>query len=255
MRTKLLFLFAMYSLTVFSQTNLVTNGGFEDWTNTTTLSNWTIENDVSQNTMDRTEGSSSASLKIGNTNLSPKVLTLVPLEKGITYTVNYMYKYVDSNFKGTHSICIKLVKTGSATTTTKCSIPNDNRWNTSTTTFTPDQTGDYDLSVSTSNFFDNESFEILIDKVQIFDPSNLSVTDIITKENFKIYPTITDNIVYFKQIESDANYKIIVFDSNGKKQNVKIKSNSIDVSLLKSGLYFVHYSTNTKNITQKIIKK
>lgn len=256
MKTKLLYLLTFYSILSYSQINLVTDGGLENWTSTTSLADWTIENDVSQNTTDFTEGSSSASLKIvGDSYVNPKIKTQVPLESGITYTVRYKYKYVTASFEGSHSVCVKLDKAGSATSTTSCAIPHDNLWGTSEITFTPDQTGDYNLSISTSNFFGSNSFEVLVDDVKVFDPLSTSVNNADIKDSFIIYPTITDGQIYFDIIEQQGSYKIIIFDINGRKYMPKIESNSIDLSFLKSGIYFINYSTDGKNITKRIIKR
>jgi len=256
MKTILLYLLIFYSILSYSQINLVTDGGLENWDSTTSLVDWTIENDVSQNTTDFTEGISSASLKIvGGSNLSPKIKTHVPLESGITYTVRYKHKYVTASFEGSHSVCIKLDKPGSATSTTACAIPHDNLWATSEITFTPDQTGDYNLSIATSNFFGSNSFEVLVDDVKVFDPLSVSINNPNIKDSFIIYPTITDGQIYFDIIEQKENYKILIFDINGRKYMPKIESNSIDLSFLKSGIYFINYSTEEKNITKRIIKR
>jgi len=254
MKTKLLFLFTFYSIASFSQTNLVTNGNLESWTNSTTLDNWTIENNVSQNTTDTAEGNSSATFIISDNTPKPLILAKVPLTNGIEYTITYKFKYVSSNFGGTHPITMKIIRAGSATTTTNNSFASNNNWVDKSINFTPDQTGDYDLSFSIATF-DNNGFEVLIDDIKVFDPSNLSVNDIESKESFKIYPTITDGSLYLEQLEQVNNFKLSVYDINGRKQNVIFENNSIDLSGLANGMYFINLKTNTKNITKKVIKR
>lgn len=255
MKAKLLFLYLLCSISLYSQTNLVTNGNLENWTNPTTLENWTIENDVSQNTTDVAEGASSASLVIDASSQSPEISTLVPLESGITYTVSYRFKYVTTSFTGTRSVCIRLRRSGSATTLTSCATPNDNLWNLRETSFTPDQTGDYDLSLSTSNFFGSNTFEVLVDDIQVFDPTSLSVTDFETNSDIKVYPTVSEDIINFEYSGLSENYKISIFDSNGREYYIKAQEHFIDISSLSSGMYFMNFSNGIQNITKKIIRK
>lgn len=235
----------------FAQVN---DGGFENWTNSTNLADWVIENDVSQNITDMSEGLSCASLKIGADNLNPKVTTQVALVNGTLYNVSFKYKYVNTNFSGTHSVCIKLVKSGSATTITACTSPTDNNWGTRTTTFTPDQTGDYELSLSTSNFFDEQSFEILIDEVIVNDPNTAGTSNIINESDFNLHPTLTDRYLYFNKDILKTNPIISIFDIYGKKQQVKTTANEIDLSTLIFGIYFVNLKSDRFNTTIKIIK-
>ncbi|WP_010177312.1 T9SS type A sorting domain-containing protein [Aquimarina agarilytica] len=257
MKTKLLYLFTFITTLSFSQTNLVPNGNVESWTNSTTLDNWITENNVSQNTTDSTEGNSSASLLIiGNSSVNPKIVTKVPLTSGITYTVSYKFKYTTSSFTGSRSVCLKLVKDGSATTTTRCSTLNDNLWNFKEITFTPDQTGDYDLSISTSNFSGINTFEVLIDDIKVFDPLNLSVDYFKNDDqNQNIYPTITNGKIYFDKIENVDELNISVFNCIGQKENFVVNNNTIDLSRLATGIYFISLKTDKLNTVKRILKK
>ena len=254
MKTKLFFLLTFYSIVSFAQTNLANNGNLENWTNATTLDSWTIENEVTQNTTETAEGLSSASFLIRDNTLCPKILTQVSLTNGIEYTISYKFKYISSNYNGAHPITMKIIRSGSATTITSSSFASNNNWVSKSINFTPDQTGDYDLSFSTATF-DGESFEVLMDDIKVFDPLSASITDTNIKGNFKIYPTITEGKIYFEQIALERNYNISIFDINGIKYNVKIQNNSIDLSFLKSGMYFVNYLSDKRNIIEKIIKK
>lgn len=181
----ILILLILFSYPLFSQTNLVTNGGFENWTNNTTLNDWTTENNVSRNSADFKEGNFSASLTVPNDNIKPKVFTKIPMENGVEYTVTFKYKYVDSNYGGMHPINLKIVKTGSSSTISSNRLATNNNWTTVVEKFTPDQTGDYDFSISTATY-NGEGFNVLIDDVKVFDPNNTS-NDIVTipDANFK----------------------------------------------------------------------
>lgn len=254
MKTILLSLSILFTISLFSQTNLVINGNLENWTNSTTLDTWTIENDISQNTTDFAEGISSASFSINDNTLEPKILTLVPLVSGIEYTITYKFKYLNSNYNGMHPITMKIIRAGSATTTTNNSFASNNDWVDKSITFTPDQTGDYDLSFSIATL-DGDPFQVLMDDIKVFDPTNLGVNDIYNRDSFKVYPTVTTDKVYFEQSVLEENFKIYVFDINGRIQNIKQHSNSIDLSILKSGIYFVNFKMSNINIVRKIIKK
>jgi hypothetical protein len=167
MKTKLLIVFAFCTFNLFSQTNLTLNGGFETWTNSTTLSNWTIENSVTQNTTYFTEGSKSTQLSIANSTTKPKITAQIPMIAGKTYTVKFKYKYVNANFSGDHPISLNISQNGSATTLSSSAFATDNNWTVKETTFTPDQNMSYDLSISLFTF-DDAAFNVLIDDVQVY---------------------------------------------------------------------------------------
>jgi len=167
MKTKLLVLLFLASLTTYAQTNLVPNGGFENWTNSTTLSNWTIENNVTQNTTTYSEGSKSVQLAIANSTTKPKITALVPMIAGTTYTVKFKYKYVSANYSGDHPISLNISQNGSATTLSSSTFATNNNWTVKETTFTPDQNLSYDLSISLYSF-DAAAFNVLIDDVQVY---------------------------------------------------------------------------------------
>jgi Leucine-rich repeat (LRR) protein len=167
MKTKLLILLFLASLSIYAQTNLVPNGGFETWTNSTTLSNWTIANSVTQNTSSFIEGIKSAQLSITNNTLKPEIIAQVPMTAGTTYTVKFKYKYVSANYSGQHPISLNISKSGSATNISSSTFATNNNWTVKETTFTPDQNLSYDLSISLYTF-DAEAFNVLIDDVQVY---------------------------------------------------------------------------------------
>lgn len=156
-----------------SQTNLVSNPGFENWTGSTPA-NWTPSNSVTSST-DASTGQYSA--KLSYTTLSPKVTTQVALKAGITYTVKFKYKYLNNNYGGLHPISLKIFQNGSAATLTKSAIASNNLWTDVSDTFTPDIDLSYDLSVSTLSI-DSEPFDVLIDDIQVYDPNAIQYTSI-----------------------------------------------------------------------------
>jgi Leucine-rich repeat (LRR) protein len=167
MKTKLLLFVLFFSIIINAQTNLVPNGGFETWTNSTTLSSWTTANNVIQNTSSYTEGSKSVQLSIANNTAKPEITVQVPMTTGKTYTVKFKYKYVNANYNGQHPISLNISKNGSATTLSSSTFATDNNWTVKETTFTPDQNLSYDLSISLYTF-DAAAFNVLIDDVQVY---------------------------------------------------------------------------------------
>jgi len=252
MKKLLLALLAFQSLTLVAQ-NVVPNGNIESWTNATTLDNWTTNNDVSQNTVDTAEGLSSAALTIENNILEPELVTNIPLVSGLEYTISFKYKYLDINFGQDHPIVLKVVRNGSATTLSANTIASDNLWTEAVQTFTPDQTGDYSLSISLATL-DNDEFRVLIDDVKAQDDI-LGVNDS-ALNTISVYPTITRDVVTLNNTQGIKNINTSVFNVNGAQlKTVTLNNNSLDFSNLSSGLYFIRIESDKGSITKKVIRK
>lgn len=254
---KTLFSILLFSVTtLFSQTNVLINGGLENWTGGS-LDTWVTENDVTQNTMDFEEGTSSGLFSIVDSSLNPKIISQVPMEAGIEYTITYKFKYLDSNFGGAHPITLKIIRSGSGSTITSNRFAQNNDWTEVENTFTPDVTGDYDLSISLGTF-DTESFSVLIDDVQVFDPATLSISDfaIALKSKIKIFPTITSDIISIST-DTDINIKeLLVYDLKGIKLDYKQTNyDELNISNLTSGIYIIAVSTNQGDMAVRIVKE
>lgn len=182
MKTKLLLLLLLANFSLYAQTNLVSNGGFENWISGSPQ-NWTIANSVSSST-DKSEGQYSAKLSLTDKTLAPKVTTQIQLKADITYTIRFKYKYVSSNYSGLHPIAIKIFQNGSGTTISKSFFASNNNWTPNEITFTPDQDLSYDLSISVFSF-DDETFDVLIDDVSIIDPNEPDQYTLIPDPNFE----------------------------------------------------------------------
>lgn len=164
MKTKLLFLLLLANFTIYAQTNLVQNGGFDDWGGSSLPANWTVTNSVFY----ESESSlSQYSARLMYTTVSPKITAQVPMKAGVTYTIKYKYRYVSSNYSGDHPISLNISKTGSSATLSSSTFAKDNLWTEKETTFTADQDLSYDLSFSTFSF-DSQKFDVLIDAVQVY---------------------------------------------------------------------------------------
>lgn len=89
----------------------------------------------------------------------------------------------------------------------------------------------------------------------IVEGSALSVIDE-TLINVSIYPNPVANELQIKTTTDITNKIATVFDINGKRiLNMKLKSNTINVSTLAGGVYFLRLESNGKIIKRKFIKK
>jgi len=86
---------AMTGLTAMAQ-NLVVNGGFETWTNSTTPESWTVFENTSQETTIKHSGANSAKMSATATK---KLYQTVPVTAGHTYQIDFYYLDNDANGK------------------------------------------------------------------------------------------------------------------------------------------------------------
>jgi len=194
MKTKLLLLLLFANFSLYAQTNLVLNGGFESWI-AGSPQNWTIANSVSSST-DKSEGQYSAKLSLTDKTLAPKVTSQVLLKAGKTYIINFKYKYLNSNYSGLHPIALKIFQNGSGTMVSKSFLASDNNWTEKEISFTPDMDLSYELSISVFSF-DDETFDVLIDDV--------SVVDIDEPEHYTLIPDVNfENKLISLGIDSGA---------------------------------------------------
>jgi hypothetical protein len=77
-----------------------------------------------------------------------------------------------------------------------------------------------------------------------------------TLSSVSIFPNPVTDILNINTSSSLTNRVATVFDINGKRVlNTKLESNSLNVSTLQSGIYFLRLETNGKSIKRKFIKK
>src|SRR5690554_1642650 len=88
-----------------------------------------------------------------------------------------------------------------------------------------------------------------------FDQAPLNVESIKTEDIF-IYPNPASDRLYFGMPNNIAVEKIEIYDAIGKRVlSSQVNNNSVDVSNLTSGIYFVKINVEGSQITKKIIKK
>ena len=167
MKTKLLLLLLLANFSIYAQTNLVPNGGFESWTNSTTPTNWTVENNVKQSTLNYFRGFNSVQLSTFSAPL-PKITCQVPMKAGVTYTIKFKYKFTSPGFESSRfpRVSLKITNNGSAKGYSDIKEINT-EWRTFVGDFTPDQDLSYDFSISLSGY-QNYEFIAAIDEVMVY---------------------------------------------------------------------------------------
>ena len=166
MRTKLLLLLLLANFSIYAQINLVPNGGFESWTNSTTPTNWTAENNVKQSALNYFRGFNSAQLSTFST--LPKITCQVPMKAGVTYTIKFKYKFTSPGFESSRFPRVSLKITNNGSTKGYSNTKEiDTEWRTFVGDFTPDKDLSYDFSISLSGY-QNYEFIAAIDEVMVY---------------------------------------------------------------------------------------
>ncbi len=86
-----------------------------------------------------------------------------------------------------------------------------------------------------------------------FTVDDLGVQDI-AENNFLIYPNPTQDIIHIKSTISQS-FEISIYDTLGKRLIYATSKQSIDISLLPKGIYFIRITDGEKSQTHKIVKQ
>ncbi|GAA4114889.1 hypothetical protein GCM10022393_14750 [Aquimarina addita] len=256
MKKILFFIVLLSGGTLLSQTDVIINGGLENWTEGL-VDSWVTENSVTQNTMDFEEGTSSGLFAITDNTMRPKIISQVPMKANIEYTILYKYRYIDANFNGSHPISLQISRAGSASTLSSNRFAQNNDWTEVENTFTPDIDGDYDLSISLGTF-DDDPFNVLIDDIRVIEPVALSVTEVaaILKNKVNVFPTVATDFI---NIDADADIdikQVSIYDIKGVKSDIaQANFNQLNISNLSRGIYLLAINTNKGDMTLKIVKE
>jgi hypothetical protein len=115
-------------------------------------------------------------------------------------------------------------------------------------TFTANQNGSYQVLVSTANCSDTSI---------CIEVSTLNLIDFAWMTEWTIYPNPSSSTIEIQGIEQFENsFTISILDSQGKLINsFSEKSNSIDISNLDNGIYFLQIETVKGKMTKRFIKK
>ncbi|MDR2235980.1 MAG: T9SS type A sorting domain-containing protein [Chryseobacterium sp.] len=100
----------------------------------------------------------------------------------------------------------------------------------------------------------DDQFALFIDDFKVTTTGTLSTSEIATKvSSISIYPNPVSDVLTIKSKEKINNIEI--FDISGRKMNVNLNNNKIDVQHLSSGSYIINFETSEGRITEKFIKK
>ncbi|PQA91939.1 hypothetical protein B0A69_16080 [Chryseobacterium shigense] len=101
---------------------------------------------------------------------------------------------------------------------------------------------------------DNADGTAYIDNLKVYSEALLSASDIaLDKKKFAIYPNPASDFI---TISSPDKIKSIgMYDSAGKKVQIKLENNKVDIVQLPAGVYLVNIKTENRNYSEKFIKK
>lgn len=248
-----------------AQTNLVTNGGFETWTDATTPANFSpapFTASVSQESTVVYAGDFSAKHQTAATSsikLQTEVSGIIP---GHSYTISY--RYMDNDVNARSRMWGYWLTSASAT----INEGNDNDALLRPSTYSEDNstwllytitiTAPTDAAVfrfETRSYAQNAGMGVIYyDDFKMIDNDNLSV-----KQNqidgLKIYPNPVTNGTFFINTSSDSTKEVVVYDVLGKQVIKTSTTNSVNVSNLKGGVYIVKITEDGKTATRKLIIK
>ena len=93
----------------------------------------------------------------------------------------------------------------------------------------------------------------------IVEGSNPLSTEEVTADTFEIYPNPAQDMVTINATSIGNNIEISLYDISGKlvmsDEFIALKEKQLDISSLKSGLYFLHMSSDQQKYVYKLIKR
>lgn len=113
--------------------------------------------------------------------------------------------------------------------------------------------GEYQVVVSHKNTLQGgfQDFSLVVTGI-----NNTLSTESFKTDNLFIYPNPASDMLYFDIAGDVLLNKVEVYDTIGKRVlSSQINNNSVDISMLTSGVYFVKIYSGDSQITKKIIKK
>jgi hypothetical protein len=116
--------------------------------------------------------------------------------------------------------------------------PNDNKW-----VLSAAEVGQYKVEVN-----------LTTTKITLYDSAHLGLTTSSIKEELAIYPNPVANTLFFSTELNVTN--VSIYSTTGSSvSKQKVINNTLDVSNLKSGVYFVVFDKDGTKITKRFIKK
>lgn len=118
-----------------------------------------------------------------------------------------------------------------------------------------ENTSDIALSIRADGYRDFDSTINILDTAVVMDIRLISLTSVDEVEAFaKIYPNPANDFITIQTI-TNTNFDYQIFDVAGRVVQSGKSNNSINISTLKSGFYFINLNNKTVNQQLKFIKK
>lgn len=261
-------LYTLLSLVILAfsanaQTNLVTNGNFETWTDASTPANFSpapFTASISQESVVVYEGTYSAKHQApatGSVKLQTEVSGIVP---GHSYTISYRYMDNDPNARE------RMWSYWLTSEFTTINEGNDNDALLRPSTYSEDNSNwlEYSITVTAPATaavlrFETRSYAqvtgsgvIYYDSFSVVDNDDLS-----TKDNkiqgLKVYPNpVVDGTLYINTT-ANATKAVAIYDVLGKQVIKTTTDNTVNVSNLKGGVYIVKITEEGKTATRKLV--
>ncbi len=248
--------------------NLVTNGGFETWTDATTAEGFTpvtsgtfsANNFLSQESAIKHDGNFSAghTSQDGTQSLEAALIPIIP---GHTYTMSYWYLDNDTSARSRNwSTWVSVDGTTVTAINTDDAILHDTAYTEDLPTWiqkvvvatAPSNATHFRAQIRTYKQ-NNTSIggKIYYDSISLTDNA-LSVSQNAIS-GLKVYPNPVTNGTLFIDTDSNAVKAVSIFDVLGKQVVKTTTEQAVNVSNLKGGVYIVKITEDGKTATRKLV--
>ena len=242
-----------------AQTNLVTNGDFEEWDFWTSQpKDWGRHISASVSKSDDAQ-SGDFSVEMESDDLSNYVAYVesskISIKKGKTYNGTFYYKAISGTITKLQA-SLYYTKAGEffpsdVFTKEINNLPISNEWSKFDFTYSEIESNK-DVQIQILIWSDNDA-RILIDNVVIQDAS-LSSLSSIQQNELVIYPNPAQDYIILPKLSEIQSLSI--YDLSGRLlKQISPSSKKINISNLSSGTYIVNIKCNEKTVKTKLIKK
>ena len=251
-----LLLSVVLAVSVNAQTNLVTNGSFDDG-----LAGWTagFVSSYTLPTVNAADGSDGANSAQYAPTATTGFYQDVPVVAGNTIKISFYYKSTGddsdsriwSNYKdGSGTIIYQ------APTNTDDPLRNNNGWLPTSATWALHEItvvvpANATLLTLAVRAYTGSS--VGFDQFSVVDQTLGTAKNSI--EGLKVYPNPVTNGTFFINTTSDSTKDVVVYDVLGKQVVKTSTTNAVNVSNLKSGVYIVKITEDGKTATRKLVIK
>lgn len=265
---KLYFLFTLALTFSVSAQNLVVNGDFETWTDTTTPTGFSASPFTAAVTQEATikyAGMYSAKHQTAATSsvkIQKEIAGIIP---GHSYTMSYRFLDNDANARSrTWSYWTNTDASNVTTTVTDATTDGDLRPG----TYSSDDASwlEYTVTVTAPAGVNGFRFElrtyaqatgsgvVYYDNMSLIDNGTASTKNFNTIDGLTMYPNPVSGNVLNITSSANAAMNVSIFDVLGKQViNTKVTNNTVNVSSLNAGVYIVKITEDGKTATRKLV--